>query len=294
MFPFVKLPTHSGSLAASTTNPLLFQIPMGYIYDAIVLKLSASGGSPSFTKSHISKIRVRLGSKNIVDDLSGDQLNAINLYNGLTDNTGYLTIPFSIFKAAREKEAMRLGAVDTKNVRYPEFSLEVTPNGSQAGSTYVRLEAYGLIGGPKPTEDGEGRALDTTRIVRALLKTTRSLPNAGVNEIEISNGSNPANLLRMAHIFNSYVTELEIKKDRVTLIESMAIADYQHVAKQLSGRSAQSGALSLDFVLFGDENEALSYLREDGTEAAMSWKFTASQADTGTIISDIYSSIEGL
>lgn len=295
MYPFVNLPAHTGNLAASSVAPLLFQIPRGFIYDAIILKLSASGGTPDFTYADISSIRVRLGTANIIDGISGTQLRAINLYYGYTDNSGYLTIPFSLFRAAREKEAMRIGAVDTKNFAYPEFSLEVTPDGTQAGSTYVRLEAFALLGGEKPTEDGEGNKLDTRPFVRALLKTPRALSNAGSNEIEVPVGSSPANLLRCAHVFNTYVTHLEMKKDRVTLIENCAIADYQHVAKQLSGRTAQSGLLSIDMGLFGDENESISIIRPDGSKAAMTWKLTASQADTGAIVvSDVFAPVGGI
>lgn len=56
------------------------------------VKLALAG--TTFTKSHIDRIRIKVGSRTIWD-LTGTQVNAINNYKGGADNTKYLLLDFT-------------------------------------------------------------------------------------------------------------------------------------------------------------------------------------------------------
>lgn len=303
MRPLLELPAFDITPVATTVKTCkIDKLPQGYIYDAIILELTSDDGA--FTYAHLDEISVRLGAKDIVEQLSGTQLRKINAYYGLglteANTRTYVCIPFANIKA-REYEAMRIGAVDTKSYNYNEFSLTVKTTASQTGTT-LSLKAYGLLGGEKPTEDGEGRPMDTRAIVRALLKSTKSMTIAGDNEFTFNPGTSPSNLIRAAHLFNTYITDLAIKKDRVNVWDKMSKYRIQAVQTE-AGRTIQSGHLAFDCVLYGDEFEALSMMRNPSDwanpkvaeMASFLNKATCSQSDTGVVIvSDIYTTVAGL
>lgn len=257
---------------------ILPRVPQGEIYDAIVLDLTQSSGA--MVAADIEEIKVSLGGKTIIE-CSGAELAALNAYMGLTANASYLTIPFAD-RTAKTIQGQRIGALDTKNLRYNEFSVEVKLDGTQTGTS---LRAFAIKGAEKP-ENVRG-------VFRALVKSTLSLASAASHNVSISTGSEVGVLIRGLAFFHSNVTHFELKKDSLQIAEKMALADFEFTADEIN-RVSQSGLFVYDAIEDANQSDALQPFRDDGRPAAMQYKVTTSGSDTIEVLADLYATINTL
>lgn len=272
--PFENVPG-----ASTAGRAILPRIPQGEIYDAIVLDLTQASGTT--VAADIEEIKVNLGGKTIIE-CSGAELAKLNAYMGLTANADYLTIPFSD-RTAKTIVGQRIGALDTKNLHYNEFSIEVKFDGTQTGTTGLR--AFAVKGGEKP-ENVRG-------VFRALVKSTLSLASAASHNVSISTGSEVGVLIRGLAFYHSNVTHFELKKDSLQIAEKMALADYEFTADEIN-RVSQTGLFVYDAIEDVNQGDSLKPFRNNGQPAAMQYKVTTSGSDTIEVLADLYATINTL
>lgn len=270
----ISLPPFQSVPAASTAGTAIIpQLPQHLVYDCIALKLPANT-----VASDITEVKIRLGGKTIVQ-ASGTQLDTINKWYGLVNNASYLPIHFSD-RTALTFGGQRLGALDTIKRKYSEFSIEVTLDGTQTGTT---LSAIAFCGKDKPVFQG----FDSSAMFRAIIKSTHAPSAAGTFDLPISVGSNGANLIRAIHFSHSYMTHLEIQKNGVSISDKLALADHDFYQDELL-RDNQSGYFSWDAMATGNQMDAFSTVDANNVPAAMRWMATVSQADSIVALSDLF------
>ncbi len=252
-------------------------IPQGETYDCIMLKL----GGTAFVKTDIDEIRINLGGKRIVE-ISGSQMDSINSYLGHTANATYLPIWFKE-PTARTIVGEDIGGLDT-SVSYSSFSMEV----DIGGATDPTLKAFALRSDPKNVNDG------TKLMFRAFLQSQPPAGGAATYNLDLPMGSSDGTLLKRAHFFHTYLTNLEVKKDSVMIWESDALADDQFLQNELT-RSTQAGHFCFDPLFRDNQSEAIPTIRDNGQRSNFEWKATFSAADTGfTVISELYTTLSQL
>lgn len=270
----LDLPPFSSTPAASTASDHLLQLPpSGQIYDAIIIKIASSNGA--FVAADIDEIKVTANGKNLVD-VSGADLDALNLYQSLTKDAAYLAIHFAD-RNARTPEGQRFGALDTLNNPLQSLTLKVGVDGTQTGTT-LTLEAFALLGGPKPA--------GTERMCRALLTANQSV-GATRELLDVSIGARRfGNLVRSAGIFHSNLTHVEVRKDSDIIMANRAIADFDFLQDEVH-RTPQSGLFVIDPMIDLVAGQAINPLRPDGNESALQFYGTFSSSDTIRIVSDL-------
>lgn len=167
-----KLPDFQPVVAGQTA---MVKIPRyALTLNRIVLRLGATGGTPSFVKGDISKIELKLGSRTVwmVDTVGalagGTILDMINRYRGIFDQATNLTIDFTerdfMTIAARE-----IGGYDMSKLG-DDLYLNVTIKTSASGPT---LYGIGMFTPP------QGKDIEDSQLVQKLVFVPYSFANGG-------------------------------------------------------------------------------------------------------------------
>ena len=260
---------------AANQTAVLPVIPQGPTFHQIILEL---GGT--FTKAHVTAIRVRLAGKLIVD-VTGSHLDDMNEYMGETANANYLTIPFAD-PHARTIDGEEIGAIETQNA-YTSFSMEV----DIGGATSPTLKAYAVV-------SDQLKAIPEHRgLFRALLKAVQSPAASGDENLNVPLGSKAGTLIKRVHLFHANVTQLDVKRDGVFLQDNGETAIVQYDQNAVS-RVTQSGHFVFDPLVRDNQSDAVPTARPDGESASFEFIATVSGADTITMYSELYASIDRL
>lgn len=252
-----KLPPFQNVGASLTAvNPAL---PMGMVYECILLQLSGS-----LTKALSTGMRIWLGGKKIWD-ITGPHLTDINEYYQMPTDATFLPVWFADPLANNPADYLA-GAVDT-SVGYSNFNIEYDMG---AGATHG-LTAFGLLSAPQANTDR------TKSLIRALVKANHAPASATEHELQIPMGGAGA-LLRGIHFFHANITKLQVLKDNFNLVQEGANAVIQF--SQGIFRTAQAGMISFDPIYKNDIKDAVPTLRSDGNKATFQNKVTVSAADT--------------
>lgn len=264
------------SVAASAISTLVTDRLLDRSIHALVFK---RGGT--FTNSHLSNIRVRLDGKDVVNGITGAQLVDVNEYEGLTDVTGYTVLPFGDL-AARTIRGQHLGDIDCSIYRKP---LEIEVN--IGGATNPTLDVYALCGPPKLAM-GIGYDATEAAQLRALIRTVIQ-PAAAVSRKSygLSLGSGAGARLRRAYLFNTNLTSVEFLKNSQRKWDDIPAALNSAVAQQFA-RTPQTGLYVLDRIVDGNQGEAETTVKADGTPWSLELNITTSAADTITAFADVY------
>lgn len=250
--------------------------------ESIVLLL---GGGPAPTKAQISRIVVRFGAKPVWD-VTGSQLNSINLYEGRPSAATVLTLNFSEPRA-RSIESQFIGAPDFSVIGQREVTLEVT----LAGGVAPTLEAWAEVAPPKllsPTYNA---------LFRALLRTPLA-PSAAVVEQpqQINYGQAGGSLLRRMHFFSALVTQVKVKRDGLDYFEAVPVAVNNAILDEL-GHDPQANVYTLDFVPDDNQSKALTTIRNDqqgGSLVPQQILLTTSGAGAFDVIADVFAHLNGV
>lgn len=106
-------------------------------YALTLLRATLQLGGTTFAKSHISEIRLRLGSK-VLFFVTGAHLNTINKYKGLVERDNFLTVDFT---QPRDKEmgGEFVGGIDMSSLPSGKLLLEVLIAGATAPTLSAKL-----------------------------------------------------------------------------------------------------------------------------------------------------------
>lgn len=244
---------------------------LGNTVEAIHLKL---GGT--FTKAQMDLIRVKLNQKTIVE-VTGAQLDKMNLYSGWPASATHITIPFCEHRS-RTIQGGLLGAVDT-SLGIRDFTVEVDIS---AAPTAPTLQAWADISPPKLLQNPQENGL-----IRALLLSTLTPNSAAKHTLSVNAGSAAGALLKRLYIFHANLTQFAVKRDGIDVYEEVDTALNSYCQDNM-GHDPQSGLYVADFIEDDNQSRTLTTRRPDGSEVTHQFQFTVSAADTLQVISDVY------
>lgn len=227
-------------------------LPVGMTYERIIFVL----GGTTFTKAHITDIKVKINGKVIVQT-TGTLLNSMNTYRGLVTDATHLALDFSeIF--ARDEVGQSLGAIGTAE-GVTTFTIEMTIGGATAPT----LESYSVLSGPKKIG-----------VVSKVLSYSATFGSAGKFPFSLPYGANGGSIIKRVHFFHTNMTALEVKKNGLVIHDTVdAINKYIQTE---NGNVPASGDYVADFIV--DHNQSGMLLTADAR--SMEWNLTLSASDT--------------
>jgi Viral coat protein P2 N-terminal domain len=242
---------------------------LGNTVEAIHLKL---GGS--LTKALITLIRVKLNQKTIWE-VTGAQLDAMNLYLGMPASTTHLSLYF-VEPRARTIQGQLLGAIDT-SLGIRDFTIECDLG---AGATHS-LQAWAEIAPPKLLGDRENA------LIRGLLLSTLTPNSAADHTLHVNVGNAAGALIKRLNTFHANLTRFRVKRDGVDIFEDVddPLNDFY---QDNTGHDPQAGLYVADFIHDDNQSKAITTRRPDGTEVNHQFIFTTSAGDTLRVIADVY------
>jgi hypothetical protein len=135
----------------------------------------------------------------------------------------------------------------------------------------------------------------TRPVIRALIPTSIPVTAAGEIQASVNIGSAGESLIKRLFIASSVLTGFRVKKDSVDVFGSNALASgiVGFIAKEY-GRQINSGLYVWDPLVDGNQIDAVTTRRADGTPANFQFLFTASGAGTHTVYADVYTTLPRL
>lgn len=265
------------SVAASAISTLVTDRLLDRSIHALVFKR----GGTAFTNAHLSNLRVRLDGKDVVNGITGAQLVDANEYEGLVDVTNYTVLPFGDL-AARTIRGQHLGDIDCSIYRKP-LEIEV----GIGAATAPTLDVFALCGPPKLAM-GIGYDANEAAQLRALIRTVIQ-PAAAITRKSygLSLGSGAGARLRRAYLYHTNLTSVEFLKNSQRKWDDVPAALNSAIAQQFA-RTPQAGLYVLDRIMDGNQGEAETTVKADGTPWSLELNVTTSGADTITAFADVY------
>jgi hypothetical protein len=261
----------ANSVAAMATDQLRGRSVHGIIFK--------QGGT--FTKAHMTRIRIGAGGKNFLNDITGTQLQDANDYDGFADSTGYVFHWFGD-PSARTIRGQHLGDLDLSLHAGP-LEIEVTIG----AATSPTLECYAIVGDPKMAM-GVGYSPAEAAMVRALIRTVITESGAVSRKaVGLGLGSQAGARLRKLAFFHTNLSAIELKKQGVIKWEDLPDALVDAIAADF-GRVAQSGLYVVDRILDGNQSEAESTVDQDGRPFNFQVLLTTSAGDTVYAFADVH------
>lgn len=238
-------------------------------------------GGTAFTKAQMSSIRIGANGKNFVNDITGAQLQDLNDYDGLNDNTNHVMFYFGD-PTARTIRGQHQGDLDLSVHRGPlEIEVDI------GAATAPTLQCWALIGPPKAAM-GLGFTDAEILMTRSLIRTVLQ-PSAAVSRKAegIGLGSGAGARLRKLAFFHTNLTSVEFKKQGIVKHEDLADALNDAIQADF-GRVPQSGLYVVDRIVDGNQGEADDTLRPDGQPWNLQTLITTSASDTITVFADVH------
>lgn len=254
--------------------------------EAIILQL---GGTTPPTKAEISRIVVKLGSSSKpIWDISGAQLNSVNLYDGRPNTATVLVLPFSNPRA-RTVESQMIGAMDMGSIGVRQLVVELTF--TRATYDSITVAAWAEVAPPKLLSPAENQ------LFRAILTTPLVFSGAVARSPQIiATGAAGGALLRRLHFFSSVVTSFELKRDGVAYFEDTPLAVNNAYNDELA-HDPQANIYTYDAIDDDNESKALAQVRADKGGAAIiptQFLVTVSGGATVNTLADVFANVNGL
>jgi len=279
--PQLELPPFRMPSGGTAGKALLDTVPQGDVIDAFLLKLSGT----TFTASNIARLEVIVGGK-VAIGLSGDQLDTINKYNGLPYDASYLPIWFAD-PNAQTRQGWSEGALDTLNRTYSNIQIVCRLDGNQ--STDALIEGEMFVGQEK-IAPGE-QLPQVQSMFRALLDTEQEMVS-GTQDFKLHIGTQEGASIYAAHFFSANMTNLEVKRDGVNLVDRLPVGDIAY--KQKLKRSPQPDHVAFDPVYNDQHSRSVPTRRPNGTPAPFRWMLTMSASENVTGIAELHTTIDRL
>lgn len=272
----------SAAGVASLQTTRLFPNTLEYI------AVRLGGGTPP-TKVQLTRIQVKLGqSTKPIWDITGAQLNAINLYEGRPNTATVLVLPWANPRA-RTVESQMIGALDMGAIGVRELLLEITI----AGGVTPALDAWAEVSPPKLFGEGASE----NQLFRAILTTPLTFTAALVRFPQnISTAAAGGALLRRIHFFGVEVISYELRRDGVPYHEDIPVAVNNAILDEL-GHDPQANTYTFDAIEDDNESKALAQVRVDQGGLSLipqQHLVTSSAASTVPTIADVFANINGL
>ena len=246
-------------------------------FTLIGIKLALSG--TTFNKSHIDRVRLKVGPR-VIWDLTGDQLNKINNYKNDADNAKYLQIDFTertqaIFPV-KEIGGLDLMALLPIGEVYLELSINAAAVGPiiNAIGYFEQRQGNPIVSKMVPfnfTQSASGRFTLPLNLRGALMKRVW-LFYSGTNQTPTANGN---------------VERVEVKKNGIVMFDQTDLDNRFDQARHK--KVPQANTFCIDFIVDDNHDAAVTTVRKDGQSGAMlydSFEFNAFLKDVagGTVV----------
>jgi hypothetical protein len=263
------------SIAANSPFTLNIDNLAGRALHGIILE---QGGT--FTKAHLTNLELKIGGKDLFKDITGTQMQTLNTYDGLPDDTGYVGM-FLGDPMANTQYGQHLTDLDLSI-----YTDTLTLKGTIGGATSPTLQAYALVGPPK-AQMGLFSSQAELLMTRALIPTVIQ-PAAAVSRksYRINVGSNAGAHIRKVGFFHTNLTSVELKTRGLVRHEDASDALNDHVQSTFA-RAPQSGLYVLDRTVDGYQGKAEPTLDREGNTVPMTLSLTTSAADTIDAFTDV-------
>lgn len=278
--PRIQLePFENIGAAAATAN-----LTTEAIYPNTLEKVVMTLGGGAFTKTMITQLTVKLGTK-LIMDVTGDQLVALNQFEGRVQAATILTIPF-FNPRARTLAQQYLGAPDFGALAVRKLQIQVKYAGATTPTLSAKADvvAPGLLG-------PSGNLL-----TRQLLRTQLTPSGALVRQPQsIDYGQAKGARLRRLHFFSALATSLAIKRDGLLYFEDVPLVDNNAELTE-EGWVPQANVYS--FVADEDDNadKTLTTIRNDaggGSFIPQQILLTTSAGGAFDTVSDVFAGLNG-
>jgi len=297
--PWRNVPTAGQSGVAFLTTTRVYPNTL----EAVVIKFAdLSANNTPLTKNLISRLVIKLGSSTKpIWDVTGDELNAINRYEGRSDTPNVLTLPFSNIRA-RTVESQMIGALDFGEVGIREMTIELTST-PPAGST-PSWSAWAEVSPPKLFGKGATQNLLFRALLRTPLTFTGALSRFPQN---IATAAQGGALLRRLHFFSpgytvaqvpnsNIVTSYEMRRDGVAFHEDTPF-DCQAGVLDEWGQNPLANVYTFDAIMDDNESKALAQVRADQGGLSLipvQHLITTNGGGTFDAVADVFANINGL
>lgn len=265
----------ANSLATLVTDELAGQSVHGLIFEM--------GGT--FNRSHIDELKIRAGQKDLLEGITGAQLQDVNDYNGLNEDASYFAHYFGD-PTARTIRGQHLGDLDLDIYGNDPLQIEC----KIGGATSPTLKVYALTSVPK-MDMGIGYSQAEAATVRAMIRTVNQ-PAAAINRkaVEIGLGSSAGAKVRALHFFHSNLDSVEFRKASDVKHDNITIALNSYIQGAFA-RTAQAGLYTLDRIMDGNQGEAETTLQPNGRPWPFQVMLTTRAADTITTFADVHTAV---
>ena len=241
-----------------------------------------NGGGAGFTATHMTNIVMRAMQKDLLNTITGPQLQDINDYDGLPSVTDFIAHFFGD-PLARTVRGQHMGDLDF-SVHKGKFEMRVDIAAAAVAPT---LSALAIVGPPKKSM-GIGLTDAEALMVRALIFSQVN-EGAAVNRKaeQIGLGSGAGARIRKLCLFHTNLTRVEYKKQGIVKHEDLTDAENDAYQQQF-GRVPQAGLYVVDRIVDGNQGEADDTLRPDGQPWNLQVLMTTSAADTISNFADVH------
>lgn len=237
-------------------------------------------GGTSLTKAMISMFRLKANAKTIFEG-TGDQIDKINAYRGLTTNAAFLDIAFEDLSGLDQLDRF-IGALDTSN-GIADLTTEVDIAGATSPTLSARLHEAA------PQRGSDGNASPFAGLMCKQLRYGWAVAAAGQLPQNFPFGAKSGAIIKRVHVFHGgNMTGATVKEDGLIIYESTkAQNEYEQIRNK---RVPQTNVYTIDFILDGNIRNAFDTRRAQSVE----WLFDFSAADSGYVIIEYLDTIGNL
>lgn len=282
MYEIHEIGSFSNTPPDTNASNHLIQVPSnkGLKIAALVAKMTATGGAADFTYDDISEMSVTGDGSDIVGQISGAEMKALNDYNVIPHNSNYLMIPFFDPNAATPAGILA-GCLDTAANKIDSINWKIALSGDQ-DATDFELECFVLT--------VDKKAAGTEKMFRAILPNDQTMSTIH-DTLKVPFGRNRGkddakrgiyldNRVRQVHIKHANMTHFEARDQDGELEAKRPIEDYAFVQDVF--RTGVAGWFTWDAIRSSISGDAKR------TSEEIELKSTHSAGEDVRILSDLY------
>lgn len=264
-----------GGSSTLVTNELQGRAIYGIVF--------ALGGT--FTKAQMTRIQISLDGKDILNNISGQNIQDLNDYDGLSNGAGMLVYYFGD-PTARTIRGQRLGMLDM-SIYDADLEIQVDVD---AGALNPTLQCWALVG-PAKQNMGLGFNLAEAATLRSLLRTQIQFAGAVAKKSEnVHIGTQAGSRVRRLSHFHANLTSMEVRKNGQVRRDDLTIA-LDNLLQADNARVPQAGLYVMDFVEDGNQGEAEATTDSGGRPYPIQINYTTSGADTINVFADVHAAL---
>jgi hypothetical protein len=269
------------SVAAGGTATLVTNELRGRSIYAIIFVLSGT----TMTKALMERMQISIDGKDIINNITGAEIQDINDYDGLSNDSTMLAFYFGD-PTARTIRGQRLGMLDL-GVYDSDLEIQVDVG---SGASAPALQCWAIVAPPKMAQ-GLNFDMAEAATLRSLIRTQVQFAGAVSKKSEnVHIGTQAGARLRRLFNFHSNLTAMEVRKSGNVKRDGLTVA-LDELLQADSARVPQSGLYALDFIEDGNQGEAESTTDAKGKPYPFQINYTTSGSDTIGVFADVHAAL---